>query len=305
MGDIKIGNSSVTLKLGSTDVSAAYIGSTLVYSGGTPPTPSSPKWIATYSDSSTSSAACDSTSAITENEITKTNLISVEIGDCVTSIGDYAFYTCSLTSINIPSGVTSIGDGAFNNCRSLTSINIPSSVTIIGFGAFYRCSGLTSITVEATTPPTLGGTAFDNTNDCPILVPSGSLSAYQSAWSTYSSRIRPIPTTWTSIPQWYWLEGLSATAMRVSTAITLSESHNITFGDTSSNTYTLLYENGNWYNWRIMTNGSWTPDSKTLLTAVNGYYTIYFDSTYPCLGADGNEYGGGNYVNQAFDFEIS
>ena len=36
---VKIGNNDITLKLGSADVSAAYIGYTLVYSGGTPPTP--------------------------------------------------------------------------------------------------------------------------------------------------------------------------------------------------------------------------------------------------------------------------
>ena len=39
MGSIKIGNSDMTLKLGSSAVTAAYIGSTLVYSGSTPPTP--------------------------------------------------------------------------------------------------------------------------------------------------------------------------------------------------------------------------------------------------------------------------
>lgn len=36
---VKIGNNDITLKLGSSDVTAAYIGDTLVYSGGTPPTP--------------------------------------------------------------------------------------------------------------------------------------------------------------------------------------------------------------------------------------------------------------------------
>ena len=36
---IKLGNQEITLKVGSADVSAAYLGSTLVYSGGTPPTP--------------------------------------------------------------------------------------------------------------------------------------------------------------------------------------------------------------------------------------------------------------------------
>ena len=34
---VKIGNNDITLKLGSADVSAAYIGDTLVYSGGTQP----------------------------------------------------------------------------------------------------------------------------------------------------------------------------------------------------------------------------------------------------------------------------
>jgi len=36
---IKLGSSDITLKVGSNDVSAAYLGNTLVYSGGTPPTP--------------------------------------------------------------------------------------------------------------------------------------------------------------------------------------------------------------------------------------------------------------------------
>lgn len=44
---VKIGNNDITLKLGSADVSAAYIGDTLVYSGGTPPTPPTPtyQWV--------------------------------------------------------------------------------------------------------------------------------------------------------------------------------------------------------------------------------------------------------------------
>lgn len=44
---VKIGNNDITLKLGSADVSAAYIGDTLVYSGGTPPIPPTPtyQWV--------------------------------------------------------------------------------------------------------------------------------------------------------------------------------------------------------------------------------------------------------------------
>ena len=200
MGDIKLGNTTISsFKVGSTDVDAVYLGSYLVWSA-TPPTPSSPKWVATYTGGTTTSAECDSTSAITQNEIATTDLDSLEIGDCVTSIGNQAFGGCSsLSSVTIGSGVTSIGNAAFANCSGLTSITIPSGVTSIGFAAFWNCSSLTSVTINAINPPTLisFGTlvnTFDNTNDCPIYVPAESVSAYQSAWSTYASRIFAIPS---------------------------------------------------------------------------------------------------------------
>ena len=154
------------------------------------------KWLATYTGGTTSSAECDSSSEIYQYDIDGIDLVSVEIGNCVTSIGDFAFIACeSLTSINIPSSVTSIGESTFNGCHSLTSINIPSGVTSIGEYAFYYCSSLTSVTVEATTPPTLGFDAFDGST-CPIYVPSASVNAYKTAtnWSEYASRIQPIPT---------------------------------------------------------------------------------------------------------------
>ena len=261
---IKIGNLDISaFKVGSSDCKV-YLGDTLLYP--TAPPSFQGKWLATYNGGTTSSAECDASSAITQNEIALSNLVEVEIGDCVTSIGEAAFYECSsLTSIDIPdsvttigtyafyncssltsivipsgvtsigqsafyncssltsctigSGVTSIGTSAFRNCSGLTSIDIPSDVTSIGNQAFYacssltsctigsgvtsigdavfyRCSGLTSIISNAATPPTLGSYVFDNTNDCPIYVPSASVNAYKAAtnWSTYASRIQAIPS---------------------------------------------------------------------------------------------------------------
>ena len=231
----------------------------------TPPTPTGDyKWLATYTGGTTSSAECDASSAITSGEVTTTDLVSVSIGDCVTSIangvfsnctsltsvtipnsvtsigaytfsgcttlasieipnsvtyiGEYAFYYCSgLTNVAIPNSVTYIGEWAFSQCLNLSGITIPNSVTNIGECAFYYCSGLTSVTIPsgvttigswtfmrctsltsitciATTPPSLGTYVFDNTNNCPIYVPSASVEAYKSAtnWSTYASRIQAI-----------------------------------------------------------------------------------------------------------------
>ena len=127
-------------------------------------------------------------------------LTSIDIHDSVTSIGNHAFSSCyNLQSIDIPDSVTSIGNHAFAYCYSLTSCTIGSGVTSIGNYAVGGCSALTSITVEATTPPTLGDNYVFNGSTCPIYVPAASVTAYQTAWSTYASRIQAIPTP---TPQW-------------------------------------------------------------------------------------------------------
>ena len=131
------------------------------------------------------------------------SLTSVTIPDSVTNIGGGAFRGCtSLTNINIPDSVTNIGNYAFQSCSSLKSVTIPDSVTSIGYGAFRNCSSLASITVNATTPPTLSGGEFYNTNDCPIFVEEDRVDVYKAAWPQYADRIQAIlvPTAlkWTS-----------------------------------------------------------------------------------------------------------
>lgn len=123
-------------------------------------------------------------------------LTSAEIGSCPTAIAGYGFSGCTnLSAVTIPNNVTSIGAWSFMGCRSLTAITIPSGVTSVNQCAFAYCSGLTSVTVEATTPPSAGGTLFLNGNaNLVIYVPSASVNAYKTAngWSTYASKIQGI-----------------------------------------------------------------------------------------------------------------
>ena len=122
-----------------------------------------------------------------------TGLTSINIPNSVINIGVYSFSHCTgLTFITIPDSIISIENAAFSSCTGLTSITIPDSVISIGYYAFVDCTGLTSITISSTTPPTLGIGAFDNTNNSPIYVPSDSVDAYKSSWSTYTDRIQAI-----------------------------------------------------------------------------------------------------------------
>ena len=83
---------------------------------------------------------------IANNAFNYENITSVVIPDSITSIGDYAFYSCSnLTGITIPDSVTTIGACAFANCTSLTSVTIYDSVTSIGIYAFYECFELIEV----------------------------------------------------------------------------------------------------------------------------------------------------------------
>ena len=90
----------------------------------------------------------------------------------------------------IPNTVTSIGDYAFYSCEELKEITIPASVTRIANHAFEFCTSLTTVFMQPTTPPTLGNHVFDNCNDLAnIYVPAGTSGVYKAAWADYASKI--------------------------------------------------------------------------------------------------------------------
>ena len=140
----------------------------------------------------------ESVTSIKDNTFTNcSSLLSVILPESVTTIERSAFYGCSsLTSVTIPESVTSIGESSFGGCTSLQRITLPSSLTRVKARAFSGCSSLLSITVMPENPPQGETSMFDNTKNCPIYVPSGSVDAYKTAffWKDYASRIQAIPS---------------------------------------------------------------------------------------------------------------
>jgi hypothetical protein len=74
-------------------------------------------------------------------------------------MGDVDFYSSfsilswqgctSLTTVNIGNNVKNIPDYAFSGCSNLDSLTIPNSVTAIGIAAFSGCSNLTTVNFNA------------------------------------------------------------------------------------------------------------------------------------------------------------
>jgi hypothetical protein len=103
-----------------------------------------------------------STSSVTE--IIIPNIINDKR---VTSIGDFAFSSCTaLVTTTIPDSVTSIGGFVFSGCTALASIVIPGGVTSIDGFIFMNCNHVIIYCVATSKPG--GWNALWNSSNRPV-----------------------------------------------------------------------------------------------------------------------------------------
>jgi hypothetical protein len=85
-----------------------------------------------------------------QNRVNTDRIVSVVLPNTLTTLGDFAFYSCdSLVSITLPDSLNIIGSHAFADCGLLTTITLPSTLQTIGSFAFNGCASLTSLNIPA------------------------------------------------------------------------------------------------------------------------------------------------------------
>ncbi|MBR5536996.1 MAG: leucine-rich repeat domain-containing protein [Clostridia bacterium] len=131
----------------------------------------------------------------------------------VTSIGNYAFYSCTqLTSVTIPNGVTSIGQSAFFGCSDLVSVTIDNNVTTIGKEAFAECDSLTTVTLPTSITAISNGMFTGCGNLSSIVIPDSvtSIEEYAFYSSGLSSVAIPDSVTFIGRSAFAWCKNLSS-----------------------------------------------------------------------------------------------
>ncbi len=122
-------------------------------------------------------------SYVGQSAFMNSGLVSIELPDSVTSVGDNAFANClNLTTVKLPSGLEAVSVGMFSGCSSLLDIEIPSAVTVIHHDAFANCSSLTVVTLSSGLKNMDYSAFYSCTNLTNIELPEGLLSIGNSAF---------------------------------------------------------------------------------------------------------------------------
>lgn len=122
-----------------------------------------------------------------------TNLMTaINIPPLIRHLGAYTFSQSSLISLSIPETVTSMGSGMFRDCADLVTADLPSTIADIPSHTFNGCSSLQTVVLRgdvvdlggnlfkdnivitrldmySSSPPTVSGTTFNNTNAAMVI----------------------------------------------------------------------------------------------------------------------------------------
>lgn len=130
-------------------------------------------------------AALEKVEVVSEN----TTFDSCNGCNAIVRKADYCLVAGCKTTV-IPADVVALGEGAFMQ-QPLTTVIIPSSVITYGKKVFYGCNDIESVMVGAKTPAALTSDVFTCTSRATLIVPTGSLAAYEKAnvWKTFLKRI--------------------------------------------------------------------------------------------------------------------
>lgn len=139
---------------------------------------------------------CNDNTTLSLSEIGSNNADTINIGNCVTAIGDSAFTSSTnVQNVSIPSGVTSIGNNVFYKRRTLTTVSGMQGVETIGDYAFSKCSGLTSISFSEKLI-SIGFGAFEGCNSLGgVTLPSTVTSISNNAFNANLEYIKLTSTT--------------------------------------------------------------------------------------------------------------
>lgn len=128
--------------LGNSDDVKIFLGDVKLY-----PRDITYKLVAQYSDTTEYKVECNSSTSLTQTEVTShttpvSSMTSAVVSDCVNRIDSNAFSgASSLTSITIDDGVRQFGNQAFTHTEALREMSFPSSLNTIE-GACFRFSGI-------------------------------------------------------------------------------------------------------------------------------------------------------------------
>ena len=112
------------------------------------------------------------------------NLTSVNLPDCVETIGTSAFEYCqNLTKVRLGSSLKTIGEWAFGTCGFETIDFLPEGLLNIGAGAFSDCYNLVSVTI----PTSVTNIQYHSSNNLPMGSPfygSTSIESFSGKFAT-------------------------------------------------------------------------------------------------------------------------